>query len=143
MADEISISHIMRERQLALAHILQQRGHSLKAISYESGVPYSSLRSYFPGERNAVPAIMPVSVLYQLVGTIQDDLLSLLLPDGRQIVQAPEELDHDALCEVMQEYLAEKAKAHRPESEAGPAIGPGENARLLEKAAPLRVVGGL
>lgn len=138
MADEISISHMMRERQLQLAHILSKQGYSLKAISIDSGIKYSTLRSYFPGERDPVPAVMPVTALYQLIGCIPDELLSLLLPDGRSIVEVPEDIDHDEACRAMQDYLLAKSEAHHPESENGREIGPREDARLRGKLVPLR-----
>jgi hypothetical protein len=132
---------IIRERQLVIRRELDRRGVALKAVSFDSGIPYATLLSYFPapdGERD--PAVMPVSALYCLVGAIPDDLLSLLLPAGRVIVQVPDNVDHDALCEAMQAYLAEKAKAHRPESECGPAIGPGEDNVLRGKFTRVRAV---
>ncbi len=130
MRDE---TDIVRDRQLAIRRELDRRGILLKTVALDAGMSYSTVQSYFPGEKNAVPATMSVAALYCLVGAIPDDLLSLLLPAGRAIVQIPEGIDHDAVCEAMQEYLTEKARAHRPESECGPAIGPGEDTTLRSK----------
>jgi hypothetical protein len=114
---------------------LAQRDHglTLKAISLDSGLGYTTVQSYAKGE-----AVMSIAGLFKLVGVIPDELLSLLLPDGRQIVQAPEEIDHDELCERMQDWLLAKAHAHHPESEAGREIGPNEDNLLRGKFARVR-----
>lgn len=119
-------SKIVKQRQLAIRRELDRRGITLKVVSMDSGVSYSSLASYFPAHPHSDPAQMPTGVLYALCGHVPDDLLSLMLPEGRVIVQVPEDLDHDELCEAMHDYIAEKHKAHHPESECGPAIGPNE-----------------
>ena len=131
---------IVRERQLAIRREMDRRGISLKAVSLDSGVPYDTIKSYFPGEKNAVPHTIPGSALYSLCDSkaLPLDLLSLLLPDGFQIIRAPEDIDHDTLCDMASEYVAEKKRAHHPESEAGRDIGPGEHAVLTAKVAQLR-----
>jgi transcriptional regulator with XRE-family HTH domain len=134
MRDE---TDIVRDRQLAIRRELDRRGILLKTIALDAGMSYSTIQSYFPGERNAVPATMSVAALYALVGAIPDDLLSLLLPAGRAIVQVPDGIDHDALCESMQEYLTEKAKAHRPDSPAGRDIADCEREVLDSKVVAL------
>lgn len=124
---------IIRQRQLAMRREMDRRGIALKAVSFDSSVPYATLLSYFPVEGSRDPAVMPVSALYCLVGALPQDVLSLLLPDGHLIVKAPIEIDHDQIAEAMVDYLAEKQRAHHPESEAGPAIGPGEHGKLTTK----------
>jgi hypothetical protein len=126
-------STIIRHRQLAMRREMDRRGIALKAVSFDSRIPYPTLLSYFPAEGSREPAVMPVSALYCLVGTLPDDILSLLLPDGRLIVQAPEEIDHDQIAEAMQDYLHAKHAAHHPESEAGREIGPGEDSALRQR----------
>jgi hypothetical protein len=113
-----------------------QRGASLKAIALDSGLGYTTVQSYAKGE-----AVMSIASMFKLVGVIDDDLMSLLLPDGRQIVQAPEDIDHDALCEIAADYVTEKNKAHHPDSEAGRNLGPNESASLTGKA--MRMVGSV
>jgi hypothetical protein len=135
MRDE---TDIVRERQLAIRRELDRRGILLKTVALDAGMSYSTVQSYFPGERNAVPATMSVAALYALIGAIPDDLLSLLLPSGRVIVQVPENIDHDELCDRMQDWLLTKAHAHHPESEAGREIGPGEDNVLRGKFAAVR-----
>ncbi|WP_259384399.1 hypothetical protein [Bacillus thuringiensis] len=126
---------IVRERQLAIRREMDRRGISLKAVSLDSGIPYQTVVSYFPGEKDKQPATLPGSALFLLAekGAMPLDLLSLVLPAGFQIVRAPEELDHDALCELAADYVAAKRRAHHPESEAGREIGPNEQADLTGK----------
>jgi transcriptional regulator with XRE-family HTH domain len=121
---------IVRSRQLTIRRELDRRGLSLKAIAFDSHLSYSTLISYFPGERDREPATISGAALFALCGVLPADLISLILPDGFQIVRAPEAIDHDALCELANEYVTAKNRAHHPESEAGRDIGPGEEAAL-------------
>jgi len=123
----------IKATQERIFRIAQRGGLTLKAISLDANIPYNTLRSY--AGSNGEVAEMPVSALGKLVGVIPDELLSLLLPDGRVIVQAPENIDHDALSEHLRAWLAEKDHAHHPASEAGREIGPGEDAALRGKFA--------
>lgn len=131
---------IVRDRQLVIRREMDRRGISLKAVSLDSGIPYPTIVSYFPGERDKQPATISGSALFMLCEgkALPLDLLSLMLPEGFQIVRAPEEIDHDALCELAADYVAEKNRAHHPESEAGRDIGPGENEKLVGKIVQLR-----
>lgn len=113
-------STIVRDIQLTIRRELDRRGLSLKVISFDSGIPYSTLLSYFPGDKDAVPHIMPVLALRKLTGPVPSDLLSLLLEDNWQIVRAPEECDHDAIAEACKAYLATKEKARRDAEEEAP-----------------------
>lgn len=114
---------------------LAERDHGLtrKAISLDSGINYDSVCNYAKGETE-----MSVSALVAMVGVIPDELLSLLLPEGRVIVRAPEGLNHDQLEEAARDYIAEKAKAHHPLSPAGREISPCEQEKLDAKIVPLR-----
>lgn len=131
---------IVRASQLTIRRELDRRGISLKAISFDSGIGYSTLVSYFPGERDREPATISGAALFALCGVLPADLISLILPDGFQIVRAPESIDHDALCELAAEYVSAKNRAHHPESEAGRDIGPGEEGRL--SGLVVQMVGG-
>ncbi len=130
---------IVRERQLVIRREMDRRGLSLKAVSLDSGIPYQTVVSYFPGERDKQPATISGAALFALCASkaLPLDLLSLMLPDGFQIVRAPEGIDHDALCEIAADYVAAKVNAHHPESEAGRDIGPNENAALTGKVVQL------
>lgn len=102
-------------------------GLTLKMIATDADLGLDSVRNYAAGE-----TMMPLFALDALIGVLPDDLLSLLLPDGRAIVQVPEEVNHDEAAAGMLAWLADKASAHRPDSEAGRDIGPTENARLCK-----------
>ncbi|MES2295240.1 MAG: hypothetical protein V4527_18230 [Pseudomonadota bacterium] len=135
------VSSILKTRQSQMRREMDRRGLSMKGVSYDSGIPYSTLLSYFPDEKGkAVPALMPVSAQYALCDAVPDDILSLLLPDDRRIVRVPEGIDHDEIAEVVADYLLTKERAHHPDSEAGREIGPKEDETLRGKVAVLRSV---
>ena len=90
MSDDIMIVRQMRDRQLTLARIAAKNGWSLKAISLASKIPYSTVRSYFPGEKDAVPHIMPITALVQLFGVLPDEWLSILI-EGKCLSDANHE----------------------------------------------------
>lgn len=129
---------IVREGQLAIRRELDRRGIHLKAVSLDSGIPYATVVSYFPGEKNAAPATMSAAALYGLIGAIPPDLLSLLLPPGHMIVKVAEGVDYDDISAACRDFVDTKEKAHHPESEAGRDIGPGEEATLGAKVIRLR-----
>lgn len=137
-----SRDEIVRQRQSAIRREIDRQGIALKVVALDSGLPYETLLTYFPQEGGRKPVMLPASAIYALVEgrTIPADLLSLLLPTGFAVVRVPEGIDHDELADCMTDYLAEKQRAHRPESEAGPAIGPGEHDRLTGKALKLVAV---
>jgi hypothetical protein len=134
---------IVRERQLVIRREMDRRGISLKAVSFDSGIPYQTIVSYFPGEKDKQPATIGGAALFTLCATkaLPLDLLSLVMPDGFQIVQVPEDIDHDVICELASDYVAEKNRAHHPESEAGREIGPNEAALLSRKV--IQMVGSI
>ncbi len=135
MAHDCPISHRTKQTQAQVLRIAC-RETSLKAISIDSGIPYSTLRSY--AGHSGETAEMPVSALYKLIGVIPDELLSLLLPEGRRIVIVSEEVDHDDIARAMHDYMASKTKAHCPESPAGREISPCEDEALRSKLTVLQ-----
>ena len=132
---------IVRERQLAIRREMDRRGISLKAVAFDSGIPYPTIVSYFPGERDKQPATIGCAALWMLCEkrALPLDLLSLLLPTGFAIVALPEGLDHDDLEQAALDYIACKSGAHHPDSPAGREIAPCEAATLTGKAVRLRV----
>ena len=132
------VNAIVRQNQLAIRREMDRRGIHLKAVHFDSGIPYPSLLSYFPADGSREPAMMPVSALYALVGAIPDDLLSLLLPANRAIVSLPDGVDYDEISAACRDFIDAKERAHHPESEAGRDIGPGERAELGHKVARLK-----
>jgi hypothetical protein len=130
MACVSSIVNLVRDRQLVMRREMDRRGISMKAVSFDSGIPYSTLLSYFPGEKDAVPAQLSASAQFALCGAIPDDILSLLLPDGRLIVRVPEAIDHDEIAAWAETFAAAKLAAHRADSECQEQIGPTEKKAL-------------
>lgn len=134
----MALDNDIRATQERIFRIAMRNGLTLKAISLDSEIPYNTLRGY--AGHNGATAEMPVSALAKLVGVIPDDLLSLLLPVDRAIVQVPEGVDHDDLEDACRDYLNAKADAHHKDSECGREIGPNERAALNGKVVclPLR-----
>lgn len=130
-----TITERVRERQklvFRLACDPTRYGMTKKAISADSDIGYDSICDYANGETE-----MSLSALVRLIGVLPNELLSLLLPEGQAIVQVPDNIDHDALCEAMQDYLTEKAKTHRPDSPAGRDIADCERETLDSKVVHL------
>jgi hypothetical protein len=119
MHDQSIIVGVIRARQAAIRRELDRRQVAMKVVSQDSGIPYSTLLTYFPADGDKQPAQIPGSAIYALAAVMPTDLTSLLLPDGFQVVRAPEEINHDEIAEVMAEYLATKQHAHHPESPLG------------------------
>jgi len=137
----VDANKIVRERQRLIRRQMEKRGISIKAVQLDGGweTP-STVQSYFPADEKIEPATMSVAALYRLIATkaLPADLLSLLLPEGYLIVQAPVAVDHDEISEAVQDYLTAKERAHRADSECGPAIGPNEEKDLTAKVVRLR-----
>lgn len=133
-------SEMLKVRQSQMRSAMDKRGLSLKGVSFDSGIPYSTLLGYFPEPGGSTPSLMPISAQYALCGVVPDDILSLLLPDDRLIVRVPASLNHDDLAEAVADYLLTKERAHHPESECGREIGPGEDETLRGKVAHLKAV---
>lgn len=115
-----------QERIFRLAE--RDYGLTLKAISLDAGIGYTTLKSYARGE-----SVMSIASLFRLVGVVPNDLLSLLLPEGRCIVTMAEDVDHDRISEQFQDWLREKERAHHPDSPAGRDIAPCEDSTLRHK----------
>jgi hypothetical protein len=130
-------SEIIRDRQLAIRRELDRRGIPLKVIAYDSGIKYDTLISYFPGGERPV-AELSSSAAFALCGVLPDDLMNLLCPQGYALVPVPVDANYDDVNQHCMEFIAEKAKAHHPESEAGVEIGPNEQAHLACKVIRLR-----
>jgi len=131
---------IVRDRQLVIRREMDRRDISLKAVSLDSGIPYATIVSYFPGERDRAPATMSGAVIYTLLATaaLPVDLMSLLLPNGFQVVKVPEGIDHDEVEGLCRDYLATKGKAHCLTSPGGREISACEQSELDAKVVRLR-----
>ena len=136
LQDEIEV---VRELQQTIRRELNRRRTALKAVGYDSGIGYSTLVTYFP-DGVEKPHALSVAALRRLCFALPADLLSVLLPDGFQIVRVPENVDHDEISEAVRDWLATKDRAHHPDSPAGRDISECEDNVLRGKFA--RVVGG-
>jgi hypothetical protein len=99
MTDNVAI---IRARQLGIRRQIDKRGIALKLVAADSGIPYETLLTYFPQEGSREPAQIPGGAIYALCEgkALPADLLSLMLPDGWQIVRLPEGIDHDRIAEM-------------------------------------------
>jgi hypothetical protein len=128
---------IIRERQLAIRREIDRRGIHLKAVAYDSGLDYDTLRTYFPGG-DRVPAELPASAIYCLRKAVPADLLNLLEPEGWAVVRVPDGIDYDHVSELCRGFISTKDRFHHPESEAGRDLGPTEREELGCKVIELR-----
>ena len=133
MLPETNISERQKRVQQTVFREAVRRGNTLKAIAIDSGNGYTTVQTWAKGE-----AVMSITGLFSLVEVIDDDLLSMLLPDGRQIVRAPDDLDHDALSDLAADYVKAKQDAHRADSPAGVQISDCEKDVLDRKVVALR-----
>jgi hypothetical protein len=136
MADKSGIAERLLVQQKAMFRLAAVKGFTQELIHIETELPTTSLSEWATGKTK----ISMVGTL--AIAEIPDfplDLLSLLLPSGLAVVKVPEGINHDEIADAMVEYLAEKQRAHHPESECGPAIGPNECQKLSGKVVQLRV----
>jgi hypothetical protein len=132
-------SSIIRERQGAIRRALDRRNISMKIIAMDSEIPYATLLTYFPADRNKEAVQIPGGAIYDLIEhqAMPDDLLSMLLPDGAHILRGSEEIDHDAMARVAHEYLATLLAVHNPDATE---LSDAEISALDMKAAHLQAV---
>lgn len=138
MHDESTIVAVIRRRQAAIRRELDRRLIAMKVVSQDSGIPYGTLLTYFPADTDKQPAQIPGSAIFALAPVLPTDLMSLLLPDGFQVVRAPEDINHDEIADVMADYLTTKQHAHHPESPAGREISNCEDNVLDGKFSQVR-----
>jgi hypothetical protein len=138
MHDESKIVDIIRDRQRLMRKAIDKSGILMKVVADDSGLSYSTLLTYFPADKDKTPVQIPGSVIFALTGHLPANIMSLLLPAGHVIVRAPEEIDHDALSELMQDWVRTKEQAHHPDSEDGREIGPKEDNVLRGKFAAVK-----
>lgn len=113
-------------------------GKSLKQISLDSNIPYETLRSY-KGDKGA-HAMMPLSAVNKLCGSVPDELLSHLLEPGNRHVaeNLDDEGDLDALGEDADAVATEVRRARHPNSPGGTNIVPIERDSIVGKARQLK-----
>lgn len=133
MPADIDITARQKRALQDVFRMAEARGITRKSIHHDTGISTDTLGSWARGE-----AAMSIAGLFALVGVIPDDLLSMLLPEGRQIVQLPDDLDHDHYSDLAADYIAAKRAAHKADSPAGPLIAPCEKKVLDAKIVALR-----
>lgn len=124
-----------QRRMFRIAQDPTRYGLTLKMIAADAALNYKSLVNYAAGDTE-----MPLSALDALIGVLPDDLLTLLMPEGRAIVRIPDGIDLDELDAACRAVVATKARAHRSDSPGGPAVVESERVAILQAAAPLRAV---
>ncbi|MGX7895499.1 hypothetical protein [Tsuneonella sp. HG222] len=112
---------LLRQQQTVF-RLAATKGVTQKVIHLETGLSVSVIGQYARGE-----TAMSAASLIKMIGVIPDELLSLLLPDGRAIVSMPSEINHDEICEWAEKFAARKMAAHREDSPMGPVIAPCED----------------
>lgn len=138
MASDKTIIEQTLDRQRRMFRIAQdptRYGLTIKLIASDSGLGYDSVRNYAAGDTQ-----MPFTAFVALVGVIPNELLSLLLPEGHQVVRVPDGIDHDELEEAARDFLAAKGKAHHPDSPAGRELSACEVVSLSARAVKMAAV---
>jgi hypothetical protein len=115
-------------------------GLTLECISFESGIPYATVRSYFSQAKNVRLAELPISNFVKLIGVIPDELLSQLLsPADRHLAHdADEDSDLDDLADKADEVAREVRRARHPKSPGGTEIIAIEEERIKRLTRGLR-----
>jgi len=129
MSHDDNITARTKRTQQTVFREAQARGLTLKVIAIDSGLGYTTVQS---------EAAMSLPALVKLIGVIPADLISMLFPDGWQLVPVPEDINHDEFCDLITDYRHMKDDAHRPESPAGRDLSPCELDKLDRKVAQIR-----
>lgn len=117
----------------AVRHELQL---PLTELAKRTGLPVATINAWAQG-RNTL-SLWGVKKLLR-VKELAPLLSRLFAPEEHVLLSLPAEFDPERAAEDFQDFLIEKSKAHHPESECGPAVGPGERKVLHVKFA--RAVG--
>ena len=135
MAHDCTITQQLLQRQQDMFLEAANRGHTQKAIHYATKLSLSVIGQYARGETAlSGPSIM------KLQKTLGEQLISMLFDDNLQLVDAPAEMNHDAVVQAAHDYMTAKSAAHHPDSPGGRDIAPCEDAALREKGAKLSAV---
>ena len=127
---------IMRETLLAIRLELDRRYIPMKVCAGKAGVSYSTWLSWFPAD--GTPQVPSLGCLAALSRGLPADLFDMLLPDDFHAARCPKDVDYEAFADGCMAFLAEKQKAHHPDSPGGPAIVDEERGALDGKVIPLR-----
>ncbi len=107
-----------------------------KVLAHRTGQHNNTVDKHATGE-----SVMSIASLtaYAEAG-VDPELLSLLLPDGFQIVKTPAGLDHNEIAPMIHDYMQAKTDAHHPDSPNGSGISDCEEENLNTKFATIREV---
>lgn len=135
-------SKIVKERQKAIRREMDRRGISLKAVAFDSGIPYATLATYFPQDPLKDPVQIPQGATFSIkqAMALPLDLMNLLQPDNVCLVEIPAEVDVHEIGRIVAELHALKTAAHHPDSPAGVEISECEARTIAAKAAELKAV---
>lgn len=115
----------------------RDHGLSLKIISADSGVPYTTVRTY--AGNNGAQAVMSIPAFIKMVGVIPDALLSQLLdPADRHLEANDDDNELDDLADRADEVAREVRRARHPASPGGTEIIAIEEERIKRLARSLR-----
>lgn len=123
-ADDTTIAYIV-ETQIKIfddaRHDLQL---SIAEIARQAGVPVQTVNAWAQGRNNltlwGLKKLLRVKRLAPLLSRLFD-------PEEYALVAVIAGIDHDKIAETFREYLAEKDRAHHPESPDGRDIAPCED----------------
>ena len=115
---------------------------SFKTVAEDSGIPYSTLCTYFSQEDHIRLAELPLSNYVRLVGVLPDQWLSRLLdPADRHLAHnGDEDNEFDDLADKADEVAREVRRARHPRSPGGTEIIAKEEAKIKHLARALRAV---
>jgi hypothetical protein len=115
-------------------------GLTMEIIAEESGIPCSTVKSYFSQAKNIRLAELPISNFVKLIGVIPDELLSQLLePADRHLAHdADEDSDLDDIGDKADEVAREVRRARHPRSPGGTEIIAIEEERIKRLTRGLR-----
>lgn len=138
MVDVCTHTIQLKKRQTKMFAAAEKLGHTVKNIATDLGLKSPTIVYQYARGETAMsgPAIMKAKVAF---GKDYGALISMLFDDNLQLVDAPEEMDHEEVDQACRDYSDTKAEFHREDSECGPAIGPTEDKVLRGKGTKLQV----
>lgn len=134
MNRDCTITAALKRQQVTMFAAAKARGITASVIHWDTGGDNGGISLSTIGQWSRGESAMGLEMLIRLIGIIPDDLLSILLPDGKSIVTDPTG-DHDGFAAKCIDFAAAHAAARHPASEAGIEIGPGEHKSLTAKRA--------
>lgn len=135
MSRDCVIAAGVKRAQQTMFREAERLGITHKVIHYDTGGDIGGLSLSAIGQYARGESAMGLPSFVKLIGVVPADLLSLLLPDGFQIVRAMRDVDHDAAAEAARDYLSAKDRAHHPDSPGGREIVAIEDEALRSKLA--------